>query len=422
MVTPRVPSVVTNIVATPATPSLDSDARIFMVGVGNEATSRPLNYSNDLADLQSSVPSNGILSGQINALLRARRSQIAMALTAGSPTFEQIQAALIQVRYLDNPPTHIIAPGLTERGRLVGSLANQHSAGTTTITLNAAHGGFTAGEIFVIEDEILELAADAPAGTTLTVVRGAEGSTAATHASDTQIFDLRNQVTAVMESLAEEIECVGVADAPNEDVNHAVAWSDAGNTLPNIMGVYNYVNGEPASGHWLAAVIDNADTHGHQRGIEFTRVPGVNTLAQELTYSPRAEVQTDVSRLVGAYLSTLVRRNGNTVIIGDSLRGHTDARQVWSINEVVRRVQRIAEIAAETYLGRVSSERNMLALAFHIERAVSILVNDGEIRFVTVTPHPMNDTPAARAAGRAQLQATIGVYHPIDTVVIDLTI
>lgn len=423
MTTPRPPSVVTNISGDPIPPAISSDARLFMVGSGTAAAPRPQPYSRDLESIEAHLPQGSLMRNAVDAIFRKAEPEIAIAtldpVIAGHST---VNSGLDLVRFLERRPTHIYAPGLTSNGTTVGTLANNINDAATTITLTVAHDGISDGEILQVENELMEVDGDAAQGTDITVIRGAEGTAAAAHLAGRTVVDLRNPVVTHLEELCEELECVAISEAPNVDVQHAIAWADAGNVRQNVMGIYNYADGMPPGADWLGTTMRVHSEFGHQRGIEHARVTGVTSLARELSHSPRASVTTDVSRLVGAYMSTLVRRNGLVEIVGHTFKGVSDARRLYSNALVVHRVQRLAEIAAEDYIGQVSSDQNMRDLAFHVEQGIRSLVNSREIRFVTVVPHPTLDTPVARANGIANLFARIGLYFPITHVVIDLTL
>lgn len=421
MVMPLPPSVVTNIDPTPTIPTLSSDARVFMVGVGNAATTRPTAYSSNGTDILNSVPANGVMANAVQTLLAGRLKQLSVALTAGSPSFGDTLEVMRQVRFLDERPTHLYVPAQTGPGRSVGALQANITDAVTQITLAAAHSGLSDGVLIQVEDEVMEIV-DLPGTTTIDVVRGVAGTTAAAHSAGQTVSDLRNPLTAELEALAEELECLAVADAPNVDVEHAIAWSNAGNTRESVMGVYNYADGNAPGAYWLNTVIDVAGRYGHQRGIETAQVNGVTALAQELSYSPRGAQAADVTRLVGAYLSTLARREGSVQIFGDTFRGVTDARRIWSNALVVRRLERVTEIAGESFIGLESSPRNLRALAFHVENAARGLINSREIRSISVIPHPTRNTDATIQAGRTFLRSTVGLYHPIKFIVNDMSI
>ena len=60
--------------------------------------------------------------------------------------------------------------------------------------------------------------------------------------------------------------------------------------------------------------------------------------------------------------------------------------------------------------------------AFQIEAAGATMVNDGAIASIKVVPHPVRNTEAERRLGRAQFQAEVTLFTPIDHPVINLTI
>ena len=420
---PLPPSVTTNIDSEPVIATLSSDAYVMLAGVGNQKINRPINYSLDTDELLTHVPSNSDIATQIIRITRAG-GHVALGTTAANPTFQETKDALDLVEFLDIAPTHFYPPAATGQGQNVGTLSADVAIDSTGFSLAAPPPDNRSlnGELIQIGAEIMEVTAHIAGQSAMTVVRAQEGTTAAAHTSGDTVIDLRNPITDHLELLCEEYECLAVADAPNVDVQHAVAWSDAGNTHENVMGVYNYADGFAPGGAWLATAIRTAREFGHQRGLETAAVDGVTRLAREITYSPRGNRDNDARRLVGAYLSTLIRRNNIVEILGDTFRGVTDGRRTWSGATVVHRVQRLGEDAGRRFIGLSTDSRNLRALASAVERSLRVLVNNREISGVTVIPHPEKNTPASLATGTVWLLAVVGLYGNIKHVMIDLQI
>jgi hypothetical protein len=68
-----------------------------------------------------------------------------------------------------------------------GSVSASFNATTTTVNLDATAANFEVGWTIKIDNELMYVTSKASAGTSLTVTRGVNGSTAATHASGTAI-------------------------------------------------------------------------------------------------------------------------------------------------------------------------------------------------------------------------------------------
>ena len=433
MTTPRPPSIVTTITGEPLTPLHHSDAHIFMVGSpGTGATGtgvageRPSAYVTGLDALESLIGTDGDLHTAVEAVFDRVDTSISVALTPATPTHAQVVSTLEKVRFLEDPPTHLYAPGLTVLGDTLGALSSDMTDSSDSVALAAdAVHMVEVDEYLQIENEIVRVTAVTDQ-MNFTVSRGELDTAAAAHVTGVNVLDIRSPVCTELEQLGEELECLAVADAPSLSVDLAVEWANAGNVRPNVMGVFNRTDNEWPGAAWLAAALNVAAEHGRQRGIELARVTGVTNLQYELSYSPRETVTTDVSRLVGAYLSTLVRRRGHVQIVGDTLKGVSDARQRWSVALVVHHAQRLAEQAKEPFIGHGASPSTVTRVASHVERAIRQLTRtapgaDGnlrprELRFASVIPHPVYNTAAARANGQVELEGRFGTISPARTI------
>ncbi len=426
MTMPRPPSVSSTVTGDPVTPLHHSDAHLFLVGPPGSSASgtgapneRPRGYATGLAALEPFIGTDGPLRTAVESIFDRVDTSIAVALTPANPTHAQVEAALEKVRFLEQEPTHLYAPGLTVTGSVLGALSSDIAIDASSVVLAAdAVHRVEVDEYLQLDDEVVRVTAVTDQHT-FTVERGELGTAAAAHTSGDNVLDIRSPVVTELESLAEELECLAVADAPSGSVDLAVAWAGEGNVRPNVMGVFNRTDNEWPGADWLAAALDVAAVHGRQRGIELARVTGVTNLEHELSYSPRSAASTDVTRLVGAYLSTLVRRHGQVQIVGDSLKGVTDARKTWSVALVVHHAQRLAEAAGEAFIADEGNETTITRLASHVERAVRQLV-PRELRYASVLPHPTLDTQHARDAGDAHLQAIFDTVRPIKRIVIPI--
>lgn len=85
-------------------------------------------------------------------------------------------------------------------------------------------------------------------------------------------------------------------------------------------------------------------------------------------------------------------------------------------------LRRLAEIAAEPFIGDDADATTITRLAGHVERACRQLVrgNRRELQFVSVVPHPELNTAAARANRIAHLMATIVTISPINRIQIPI--
>ena len=428
MTTPRPPSISTTITGDPVTPLHHSDAHVFMVGPPGTGASgtgaageRPSAYVTGLDALESLIGTDGALHTAVEAVFDRVDTNIAVALTPANPTHAQVVSTLEKVRFLEDAPTHLYAPGLTVSGDTLGALSADMTDASDSVALAAdAVHMVEVDEYLQIEDEIVRVTAVTDQQN-FTVDRGQLGTSAAAHVTGVSVLDILNPVCTELESLGEELECLAAADAPTASVELAVEWANAGNVRANVMGVFNRADNDWPGAYWLAAALDVAAEHGRQRGIELARVTGVTNLQYELSYSPRAAVTTDVSRLVGAYLSTLVRRRGQVQIVGDSLKGVTDARQTWSVAVVIHHARRLAEAAGESFVSDEGDEITITRLASHVEQAVRQLV-PRELRAASVIPHPTLDTQAARDAGDANLQAVFDTKRPIKRIILPISL
>ena len=429
---PRPPSISSSVEGEPLTPLHHSEALYYIVGPPGAGASgtgaageRPSLVHNSLASLESFMGTDGATHDAVEAIFDQVDTNVAVALTPANPTAAQSVSALEKVRFLTDRPTHLYAPGQTVTGVQIGQVSGILAIAATALTLAAdATMRVEVDELLQIESEIVrvEVVTDQA---NFTVARAQEGTAAAAHAANTSVTDLRSPVATELGQLVDELECVAVADAPITSILAAIAWADAGNVRPDVMGVFNRADNKWPGGFWLGAADDVAAEYTRARGIQHARVGGVTSLEYELTHSPRATVETDVSNLVGAYLSTLVRRRGHVEIVGDTFKGVDDARRKWSVSLVVQHLRRISEEAAESFIGPGARQSTITRLAAHVERAGRQLVGDdeeAELSFLSMTPHPVDNTAQARANGLAALRAIIETVAPIERIEIPITL
>ena len=334
---PRPPSIESSIDADPLIPLHHSDALYYVVGPpgadasGNGADAEnPSPRATSLASLEPFIGTDGITRTAVEAIFDQVDTNVVVALTPANPTQAQVISTLQKVRRLTDRPTHLYPPGQTVLGARIGMPAAAINDSVTTLTLAAAAINMVEeGEILRIENELLRVT-DVTSQTVFTVDRGAYGTTAAAHANTAPVTDLHSPVATELIQLVDELDCDSVADAPRISVQGAIQWANAGNVGPGVMGVFNRGDNNWPGGFWLGAAADRAAEHGRARGIEHAPVKGISSLDYELSHSPRSTVDTDVSNLVGAYLSTLVRRRGRVEIVGDTYKGLDDARKTWS--------------------------------------------------------------------------------------------
>ena len=139
-------------------------------------------------------------------------------------------------------------------------------------------------------------------------------------------------------------------------------------------------------------------------------------------HSSRATVPTDVSRLVAAYISTLVSRNGRIEIIGQQFRGVIDVRRYWSNSRMVDILERLMETEAERFIGAGITRQSLLRIAEAMERVGRTLVVSGEMADLTVVPNPTTNTQAERANGKANFIVNATTLVPLGSVTLDLVL
>ena len=252
----------------------------------------------------------------------------------------------------------------------------------------------------------------------------APGQTAGTAGVTTAASSVITDSTNGLEALCEELQCVAVADAAYDTVANAVTWA-GNNTKPNVMGAFNRAEVttgvyKPISPYIAGAAEEVATLHGLQRGIQYARIKGIVGLEKQLSHSSRAGVTTDVSQLVGAYLSTGVIRRGVPQIVGDTFNHVADRRKEWAVARVAHHLEHVTEEEGENYISHSDSVSSLANIANAMQRAANQLVPN-EIQSVTVSPSPDNNA-TTRAARQALFVASMTPHGSINSIRIDLTI
>ena len=431
MTTPRPPSIETRIISEPFAPAYHTDDVVYIVGppgagATGTATDDPSHAGRTLASLEDFIGTDGIVHDAVDDIADQIDTNIIVALTPAVPTFAEVITALEKAYQAERNPTILYAPGMTHLGTpLGGGLAAAMDDVTTSLTFTTAPDPALSADLLLqVDNEIMIVDVAGDAGDVIYVVRrGEEGTDAVMHLLAAVVTDLRNPVVTELEELAEALECNAIADAPFASISAAIAWADAGNVKANVMGVFNRINGTRwPGGAWLGGALEVTGENGRQRGIEHARVSGITSLQYNLSHSPRLSVTTDVSRLVGAYLSTLVFRNGHYEIVGDTFKGVADARKHWSTSRVVHHLEHVLEIQGEHYTGQGITRQRLITIAEGLEKAGRILVTNGELAGLSIIPDPVANTPAAREGGFAHFTADATTIVPLDHIRIDLAL
>ena len=430
---PRPPSISSSVEGEPLIPLHHSEALYYIVGPpGAGATlsgginERPTAVFTALdATLEGLIGTDGITHTAVEAIFDQVDTNVVVKIVPSDPSHQQSIDGLEQIRYVSGSvPTHLYAPGQTALGSVLGTIVGTLAAGADTLTLAAAAlMNVEVDELLRIQDEIVRVTAVA-SQTSFTIERAQHGTADVAHITSS-VSDILSPVATELRQLVDEYECVAVADAPRNSILAAIAWADAGNVGENVMGVFNRADNNWPGGFWLGAAAAVAARYTRARGIQQAKVGGVTSLEYELTHSPRATVTTDVSNLVGAYLSTLVRRRGRVEIVGDTFKGPVDARKKWSVALVVNHLRRLLEESAESFIGPAGRHSTVVRLASHVQRAGRQLVGDGEeaeLNFLSVVPHPVDNTADARANGLAALNAIVETVSPIERIEIPITL
>ena len=426
MTTPRVPSSEVRVVPGEAPVGIASNEIVYLVGptgagAAGQTPTEPTHQLHSIDAFEAIAGTDGLAHDAAAAILDNARASIVYMPVAADATPAVVSAALERVRAVEPAPTKLYAPGQTLKGASVGSLKAELAVGGLTFEFNVTPDPALAlGSVLVIENEYVQVTGIA--GDDYTITRGYAGTMAAVHAINTEVFNLASPVTAELEQLCEELECLAVADGP-DTVAEFVAWSnDANNTKPNVLGAYNQVDGKQPGGYILGAAIAHAARFNRARGITFAPVRGVSTLAHRLSYSSRADVDSDLQRVVGAYGTAITRRNGAAVIVGDTFRGLTDARRIWSVSQTIHALSRFLDQVQDDFIGDSGVPVTLNRVANQLQRQGRRFVSDRELQALTVVPHPTKNTAASLNARNGFFQAAATPIIPINHLETDLSL
>ena len=279
-----------------------------------------------------------------------------------------------------------------------------------------------------------------------TVLHGAGSLTAPGNAT------IANTLVNEMETIAETINCRGVANAAQDTVANGILWGQ-NNGKPRIIGVFNQEVSDPTTvplgpgvntfvddaardayfittagavalafydantalyilvggtnlqnrvtgawvaaihyrmpaGAWLGAALAVSEEHGRAWGINLARVLGHLNIRHPLTAYSSQLVNLDAQGV-----SSIVSDQGLHKIIGDEFKPATsaDPQRFWSIGRVVDHVEQRLTAAARLFIG---STYHVDRIGIHLTRELNPLIAGGEILGGTVVPdldHEQND-------------------------------
>lgn len=426
MTTPQPPTISVSILARPSVAPYHADDVVFMVGgPGAGATLAPNTPSGAIRSLASAtdlIGSGTVLARAVEAILDQVDTEIILSLTPSR--LSALSAAITDADVtvpVDDGSLYATDDVVIIEGEqlLVTGVAGNDLTTTRGYnnTVAAAH------EIDAVVDAVPR---NADVVAALNSVRSAAKRPTILYppgrtAGLTGVLTTANMVATRLEALAEELECKAVADAAHDTVARAITWA-GNNTHENVMGVFNNADMNPPGAYWIGAALAISGEFGRAHGIEHARVRGVTQLAHALSHSPRASVATDVSNLVGAYLSVLLQRQGIIEIVGDTFRGVADVRKVWSVARVVDHLLGVLEIAGEPYIGLGGTAGGRQRIANALERAGRTLVENGELSDFTLAPHPTKNTQAVTDAGQAIFLGELATISPIKRILIELSL
>lgn len=348
MVTPRVPSIDFDFEATPVAPPFVTDDVIFMIGeagTGADAKFTDEYVSPELGNLQAVldiVGTDGKLAQAASAIFsRASATVYVTPVKEDTTTMKVLNKDVAEAaqRALNTTrkPTIVMAPGLT--------------------------------------------------------------SGPATDANETDDTSANAVVTALA-TVAETLNCQAFVDAASGSAANAIAWSN-NNRAARVRMCANWVgtsgNYQAPSPHVVGAILEATGEFGRQYGINLFQVHSANSLELNVSYSVRAGVTTDVSRMVAGFLTVLVRRNGRTIIVGDEGPGYADSRRYVSNARVYDALERLLEDRSEIWIGTRITELalNRIASDFENVGRASFVAN-GELVSLVVTPSMENNATTRR--------------------------
>ena len=427
MTTPRVPSSEVRVVPGEAPVGIPSSEIVYLVGptgagAAGQTPTEPTAQLHSIEAFEAIAGTDGMAHDAAAAILGQARASVVYMPVEANATPAQVIASLQNVRQVDPAPTKLYAPGQTVPGSEVGTLKAAMDVDDTEFDFAVTpNPRLPDGTILVIEGEYVRIDSFDGADT-YTITRGHASTQAAGHGAGTTVYNLASPVTAALEQLCEELECLAIADGP-DSVAQFVSWSnDAGNTKANVLGAYNQVNGMQPGGYILGAAIAHAARFNRARGISFAPVGGVSTLAHRLSYSNRAGVDSDLQSVVGAYGSAVTRRNGAAVIVGDTFRGLTDARRIWSVSQTIHALSRFLDHVQDQFIGDSGVPVTLNRVANQLQRQGRRFVSDRELQALTVVPHPTKNTAASLNARDGFFQAAATPIIPLNHLETDLSL
>ncbi len=372
---PRVPGIDFSITAPAPAPVHHLDDTVYLVGLagtgGSAAVGDLVGPFGSEADAAAALGTGSALRAAVHAIYQQASPTIYCAISAatapGKPSAAEVVAALGMARALPVTPTVLGAPGLC--------------SGTD---------------------------ADASSLTSLTA----------------------SGVVAGGRALAGEFDSVFVADGPDGSAITATdigTWADA-NVGAGAMMVANavrvggaYVS---AAGYWIGAALAVTAEYGRARGLADAPVASAAAVRLALTSSPRPSVTTQVSTLVGKYVSVLHRGPGGVMLIGETIGGVTDLRRLWSVSRVVAHAERVMRGAARAYMGASTRPVTLGVISQVMQTAGRTLVtaDPPELDDLVVRPDVARNTPAARAAQQGFFIADLGLIVPLNRISVGLAL
>ena len=426
MTTPRPTSVTTTLTSEIIPPGASSDFRLFIIGQGKATSTAPTHYTHDVESLESLLNSGSDLYTAVEDFHSQVDCLIAISTTTGTGHQDYIDI-LKQARQLDDRPHVIYVPAeICHEGTQIGTFKTTITDTATNIETTGAHKALKKDALLTADGEIIKVTADVSQGTDpIPVTRGAEGTTARSHASGNTLTDMHNPVAAALEEMCEELSSRGAIDSPRTSVDFDVQWGHAGNPSRRVMAFHNYVNSDPPTPFILGGWIRETIYHGFAIGLSRAQIIGVASLEYALSHSHRAGTTTEVSRLVGSFNTTIVRDRGRYSVQGDEFQGYGEditPERYWHSGITIDKVQELAEKAADDYIGFRNTLDVIDAAAAHVEAALSPMVALKELSELSVTPNIEANTPAARARGEAYLAVEVAVPGIIKHVVLQIAL
>ena len=380
MTTPQPPGIVFTHNAPSPPPARRGDDVVFAAGLlGTGATAGPgdtvtITSVADLAALGSDGPLRLCLGDLLDQQLVTVVVQAVTATTAGKPSGAEVSAALEVARAMSSPPTVMMAPALTAGSDADASLANSSAASAVAAKLKSLAAEF--------DDTIAILDPPGSAG------HSAANAAAAVALANTWAGNNRGQ------------RAMCVFNGPRM----SSGW-------------------RPACGAWLGAALARSTRQGRAWGLADTPV-NAGQLQYDLTSSRSPTATTQISSLVGNYISVLHQAPGGAVIVGETMGGYTDVRRLWSVQRVVDHADLIMRGAVREHMGGATTVPTLREVAGIMQRAGRQLVQQTpkELNDVTVTVDEALNDPAARLAQTAYFDVTYQTIIPLSQVRVNVTL